>query len=637
LIICLARLELLSQRPAWGGGRRNASTILLSPLSEAESRALVQARSKTISELNAEGIVERAEGNPLFIEQLLALFEEMGELRPGAIPLSIQGVLAARLDRIEPDEREVLDHGAVIGLEFWTGAIANLMQRTSEEIDELLTRLTEKEFLRAAPSELQGEEAYRFRHGLLRDVDYQSVPKAIRADVHERFAKWLEDSHPDEGDSDEIAGHHLEHAYRYSQELDLDAPKVQALALEAGLRFRIAGSRVLLRSDMAAASRLLERALDLWPEDHPERGQILSMLGPACRAMGQWAKAERAVDEGLRFAERRNDEVLKSQLRIRRLETRLQQGGVSVREAESQAKVEIERLKRAGATYEFNEGLVVVAWLRALQGQATEAEKTLRELLGSTRLALHVRLRALRLLPSQWLYGPLPAEEGIARCRHLLTRQELGHRELAALHRSLAALTAMQGNLDEARALIADEEEKLSSLGLALVSAGALLVRAEIEMVAGEMQAAEMLLREGLRRLQALGETLIAAEFAVCLARVVALRGDLDESWELARASTDVKTFDVAVPVQRNSTIARILAERGLHTDALDKARKATRLALKTDLVNLQADAFRDLGDVIQISTGPAKARPSWKRALLLYELKGNAQSAAEIKQRLKP
>jgi DNA-binding SARP family transcriptional activator len=324
LIVCLARVELLSERPAWGGGRRNSTAILLSPLSRAESRALAHARSGRLSDAQREGVVERAEGNPLFIEQLLALLEESGELTPGAMPPSIQSVLAARLDRLPAPERTVLDHASVIGLEFWAGAIVHLAEVPRAELGDLLARLIEKEFLRPARSELRGEEAYGFRHVLLRDAAYRSVPKRVRAELHARFVDWLERAELDEGDRDELAGYHLEQSYRYRRELDPDEPGLEDLANEAGVRFRRAGSLALVRSDMPAASRLLENCLALWPFNHPHRGQVLAEITPAYRAMGEWEKARAAVTKGLRLARHRTD--LTHHLRIVRLETEFAAG-----------------------------------------------------------------------------------------------------------------------------------------------------------------------------------------------------------------------------------------------------------------------------------------------------------------------
>ena len=236
----------------------------------------------------------------------------------------------------------------------------------------------------------------------------------------------------------------------------------------------------------------------------------------------------------------------------------MQQGRISIGKALRRGKNEVKELASAEAGDYLDHGLIFVAWLSALRGQASEAEHILKGLLGKNVLSPRVRFRALRLLPSQWLYGPLPAVEGIERCHSLLGERELGHREVAAVRRSLAALTAMRGDIERARALIADEEEKLSSLGLALVSAGALLVHAEIEILARNLRAAETLLREGLSRLNQLGETLFAAEFASTLAHVLVSRGAHEEALELARRSARSRTFDVAVPVGLLRTKARI-------------------------------------------------------------------------------
>jgi len=628
LVVCLARLELLTERPAWGGGRRNASAILLSPLSEAESRALGRVRSGAISDAHLDSVVERAEGNPLFIEQLLALLGEGDQLAPSALPPSVQAVLAARLDLLPADERAVLDHASVIGLEFWVRAMAVLMDERPEKLGHHIHQLIAKEFLRPTRSELRGEEAYRFHHVLLRDVAYLSVPKRVRADLHSRFVDWLEASHPNEGDTDEVAGHHLEQAYGYRKEVDLaDTGEWESLAREAGGRYRRAGRRALIRSDMAATVRLLEKALELGDDDHPDRGQLLAEITIAYRARGQWQQARAAVASGLHAA-KTDDETLRSHLRILQLETDLQQGKLSVDEALERGRREVQELVASKAGERLDHGLIFVAWLSALRGQATEAERILQRLLAKRELAPRVKLRAVRLVPTQWLYGPLPAPEGIHKCKSLLGESALGHRELAAANRSLAALTAMQGEINEARALIAGEEEKLSELGLAVVSAGALLIHAEIEILGGELPEAERLLRKGLSRLQALGETLFATEFASSLARVLFARENAHEASVIAESVAAAKSFDAAVPVQIASTKAKILALEGNCKRAVDVARSAARLADRTDLLNLQADAYRDLGDVLHLGEMQVEARRAWEEAIRRYERKGNLVSA---------
>src|SRR5881394_3877630 len=221
LLLCLARPELLDVRPNWGGGKLNATTILLEPLSSAESDELLE-------RLLGEGpfdpdlkqrIREAAEGNPLFVEEMVALVEESGDGEV-TVPGTIQALLAARLDQLEPAERGVLERGSIEGRVFHRGAVQALAPEETQ-VESRLTGLVRKELVRPDKAQLPGEDAYRFRHLLIRDAAYEALPKSTRGELHERFAAWLEEHGAGLVELDEIVGYHLEQAFRYREELGL--------------------------------------------------------------------------------------------------------------------------------------------------------------------------------------------------------------------------------------------------------------------------------------------------------------------------------------------------------------------------------------------------------------------------------
>ncbi len=262
LVLCLSRPDLLDQRPSWGGGKRNAASLLLEPLSEEDSQELVDALERPVSGDDRSRIIATAEGNPLFIEQMVALVGEHGT--PGAVPPTIHAVLAARLDRLEPTERTVLGRASVIGLEFWEGAVGELSSDLDAgAVHEALQRLVRKDLLRPTRSELLGEEAFRFRHILIRDAAYDSLLKETRAELHERFANWLQDALGERaGEVEEILGYHFERAYRFRSELE-PAESWQELATTAGEHLapvRHAGRRDVSRSGTRPPSRGLAGA-----------------------------------------------------------------------------------------------------------------------------------------------------------------------------------------------------------------------------------------------------------------------------------------------------------------------------------------------------------------------------------------
>ena len=219
LLLCMARPELLDRRPNWAGGKLNATTVLLEPLSEDETDDLIASllEGSTLEADLQSRIRRSAGGNPLFVEEMLALALQSGD-GDIAVPPSIQALLAARLDQLDPSERHVLERGSVEGEVFHRGAVAAL-GRGEARVDESLTALVRKDLLRPEQPQLAGEDGYRFRHLLIRDAAYEALPKSTRAELHELFASWLERHGAELVELDEILGYHLEQAFRYRREL----------------------------------------------------------------------------------------------------------------------------------------------------------------------------------------------------------------------------------------------------------------------------------------------------------------------------------------------------------------------------------------------------------------------------------
>ena len=214
VFVCLGRSELVDERPRLAGGRANVASVVLEPLSEQETDELIDALRGDI-ELSGETrarISSTAEGNPLFIEQMLAMVAEQGADGGGEVPIppTIHALLAARLERLGPGERSVLERGSVIGREFSRNALVELMPKDElPAVGAALEGLVRRELLRPVH-----DDAFRFRHLLLLEVAYDSIPKAERAELHVRHGDWVEQN----GGDEEIVGYHLEraHAYRAS-------------------------------------------------------------------------------------------------------------------------------------------------------------------------------------------------------------------------------------------------------------------------------------------------------------------------------------------------------------------------------------------------------------------------------------
>ena len=320
LLVCNARPEFLETRPSWGTPQPNRSLVVLDPLSNAEARELVQsAGADELGSQTAAQIVETADGNPLFLEQLVAVGAEHGE---SALPSSIQAVLAARIDHLEPGERAVLEPASVQGRSFYVGGLTELLDEGARAgTPAHLVSLVQKQLIRAERSDLPGQDAFRFAHALIREAAYQGLPKQRRADLHERLAHWLE-RWP--GAQDETIGYHLGEAHRLLADLGFEGERERALAATAAERLEAGASAALLRGDPPAGARLLERVETLMAADDPARTALLPRLGAALLEAGRLADAERILTAAIEAAEA--ESPLEARARVERQLVRLQAG-----------------------------------------------------------------------------------------------------------------------------------------------------------------------------------------------------------------------------------------------------------------------------------------------------------------------
>ena len=284
LLLCVARPDLLESRPSWAAPRPNAAVVSLQPLSEQASRELVE---RLLGQVD-NPVIQAAEGNPLFVEQLVAMrTEDGGEV---AVPPTLQALLAERIDRLEPDERAAVERAAVEGRSFHRGAVAELLPPPVRAmLGAALVALVRKDFIRPDRAEFRGDDGFRFGHLLIRDAAYDSVPKSLRAELHERYADWLEGRAGERlAEFEEILGYHLEQACRYREEL---GSADDALAARAGAHLAAAGRRAFARGDMPAATNLLERAAAL-----PAREGGYLLLGDLGTALAEGGDLEHATE-----------------------------------------------------------------------------------------------------------------------------------------------------------------------------------------------------------------------------------------------------------------------------------------------------------------------------------------------------
>jgi class 3 adenylate cyclase/tetratricopeptide (TPR) repeat protein len=657
LLVAMARPEFLEDRPGWAGGKLNATTLLLEPLDDAEATQLLAALAGpvTLPEAATGPITKAAGGNPLFLEELLAALVEEGRLRRRdgqwvaadladlGIPPSIQALLTARLDRLEEPERAVLERAAVAGQVFDQSAVVALSPPSVRaEVPARLQALVRRELLRPAPARLAGDQGFQFRHLLLRDATYDSIPKQARAELHELFAVWGERTAGARlREIEEIIGYHLEQAWRYRVELGIADERNQRLAGAAARRLGSAGRRALGRGDLPAASKLLERAVSLLPAGDPGGLELLVELADVLVSTGEFARAESVLGQVAAAAADRGDERLATHASVARL--RMEVGVASDLDADAVQR----QTRRAIATFaEFEDqrGLAkawgLLAALGFLRCRIAEAETAAGQAVTHARLARDDPSEswAWGLLAQGAFWGPTPAPEGIRRCQELLAQANGNRRsELIALQ-SMAGLQAMDAQAEAATASVGQALALAGDMGENRVAALAREFAAIALALSGDPGGAEQQLRQGIRVLERQGESGMRSNLIADLAHVLHQLGRPAEALQVAMASRAIAAHDdLFAQVRWRGAAARSLAGQGQVAEAERLAAEAVGIAEPTDVLSMRADALLDQAAVAAAAGRPGDARRSARAALALYQAKGNRPGAARAEAALKP
>ncbi len=640
LVVCLARPELLEERPGWAGGKTNATSILLGPLSESDSSRLVELRfpSEVLGGGARERILDAAEGNPLFIEQLGAMLAEVGESALGGpLPQTIQALLTARLDRLSPLLREVIDRAAVIGRDFTTSAVVELHPDAARpEVPGALSALVGKLLLQPGRSMFAGEEAYRFQHQLVRDVAYASVPKGLRAELHECFADWLERTvEGRDAEYQEILGYHVEQAFLYRAELGL--PGQDELGARAGALLFGAGRRAATRGDVRAAVGLLSRAVAVTSTDSSSRADFLTELAEALRECGDFSRADRVLAEALALAASRADRAVEAQARIARLRVQLSTNQeLGPREVEGVVSAAIDVLTELGDERRLAKAWFLRAWLEWLGCRAMAAAESSRRAAAHAERAGDERgqAQALHLLVGADLFGPTPVSVARAHCEEVM-RMLPGQRRIeASAARALAGLSAMAGRFDEALGLLERDREILEDLGLRVAAASAAEIAGSVELLRGDPVAAERELRRGYEAFEKMGELANLSTLAAMLAQALYAQGRDEEALRLTETSEAAAAEeDLHTQVQWRAARAKVLARAGQLEEAVALARGAVELGGRTDFLVMRGNAALDLAEVLLLAGRADESVAAAREAVALYERKGASQAVTAARR----
>jgi class 3 adenylate cyclase/tetratricopeptide (TPR) repeat protein len=655
LLVCAAREELLDRRPGWGGGKPAVATIHLEPLSEPASQELVDrllGRAALPLELRRR-IAQAADGNPLFAEEFVSMLIDEGSLSRHdgewaaanplevSVPASIQALLAARLDQLDAPERIVGERASVEGTVFHRGAVLELCgSALREAVDPQLGSLLRRELIRPDRAIFAGDEAFRFRHLLIREAAYQAMPKQLRAELHERFADWLERTAGDRiQEHEEILAYHLERAYQYRVELAPPRMHEQELARRAVQRLAAAARRATARIDLPAAANLLGRATTLASRDEPIYPQLLWELGVTLNRLGDDARAERVLSEVVELAPTSGDARLAPRARLDLLFARLHIGATGVIE-----RIPVEVRALVSALEDLGDDLgLTKAWqlLAARHWLVCEFEAARQPL---DRALLYARRAGDRLdvggvlaaLVWTWRWGPTPVEDGIRQCEQVAGEVRGDRRIEAEVLATQGVLLAMLGRSQEARVLLGRTGEIYKDLGLLYGLGLTSEARLEIEMLAGDPVEAERAARAVYEEYSQ-EHNWMSDRAASALALALCAQERYQEATrytEIAGARPGDQVMD---QIMWRIARSRALAGLGQLDEAARIAREAVTLAANTDALNLHGDALMALAETLQAAGRPDHAAAAAQQALDRYARKGNVVSARTAETLLGP
>jgi class 3 adenylate cyclase/tetratricopeptide (TPR) repeat protein len=650
VLLGLARPEVLDGRADWPG-----TVLRLEPLADAAATDLIE---KLIGGTGLEAaararVLEAAAGVPLFVEELLAILVEDGLVRQGpdgrwiakgdlaafAIPPTIDALLTERLDRLDRRQRTLLEDGAVEGQLFHLGALLALSAETAASAAEVLGELGRRELVQSASGSFVDETAYRFRHILIRDAAYRSLPKKARAELHEEYARWLEEKAGKRvTEFEEILGYHFEQAYRYSVELRPGDEAALPLALRAGRLLGSAGRRALARSDMAAAEGLLVRTAALLPAADPERIEHLIGLSVALRELGVFDRAAIVNAEAVALATAEGLRGLEARARLNASFLRLYTHPAGTEELVATAREALPVLEELGDDVGLAQALWLIAvsdWNRCHVGQAERNGE--RALVHAERAGdRHWRDQILSLLALSGLTGPTPVEEALGRCSDLVERARHSRGTAAMVLAYTSVLEAMHGRFPAARESVTKGLWVLEELGRRVSAAGARYFAARVELLADEPARAEEVVRSALDELNALGETVNSAVLATLLAEALCRQGRFDEAEPLTHTSElNAWPDDLRAQVGWRTARAQVLAGRGDLEGGEALAREALALLEGTDDLDLRGEALMTLAAALSAQERADEAERALLDAIGLYDAKGNRQSAARARSLL--
>jgi class 3 adenylate cyclase/tetratricopeptide (TPR) repeat protein len=636
LLVCVARRELLDARVGWGGGKVNATTILLESLSDTDCAELLTqlADGLDVSAELARRILDTADGNPLFIEEMVAMVGDAGADEV-SVPPTIQALLQARLDGLAAEERAVIGRGAVEGQVFHRSAVLELAPELERlDLPARLLSLIRKELIRPERAQLaEEEEAFRFRHLLIRDAAYNSLPKEIRSELHERFATWLE-TRGGLIEIEEIVGYHLEQAYRNLADLDSEDPRLDALRARAGVRLLTAANGASGRGDWAATMGLLERSVELLSERDDDLLKALVRLGWVFNNVGRSAEARQVADRLAAVEVPRWRAFAGVVLSL----TELYDGTWAGTRGATRAAEALAVFEPSGDDL----GIAWAQWLRYwsawLACRADEAADAAKAVAPHAQAADdQMLLNALggAMLGTSY-FGPGHLRDTI-RVGQSMLADYVGHPVACAdVELWLGAAIAITGDRDRGRAMTSAAVVVQREAGMLVLAAAGAMAQSYIEVAAGDLNAAEHVLRKGVAELDRLGDRAYLATETFVLADVLRRQGKYDEAASCCRVVRETTgPGDLINLIGADALEGYLRARAGDLDGGEPMVRRAAEQAAKVDFFWIKGLVFTVFGETLALAGKHADAVEALDTALRIYENKGDATSAAHVRELL--
>ena len=614
LIVCLARPELLEARPGWGGGRRRSISIELGPLPHEEAEQLVDGLvAGTLPPGVRDALLDKTEGNPLFLEETVRLLAEEGGGAPERIPDTVQALIAARIDRLPPDCRSVIRHASLVGRVFWRGAVEALDSEL--DVETALAGLVERQLLRREPvSSIAGEEAYRFRHVLIRDVAYSGLAKGERARLHRAFADWLAGRPVDE--RAEAQAHHLDRAAALVAELDGRVP--DDLRAEAAAALELAGRRALVREANRTARRLLLRAIELEPS--------LERRFYAARAAWRlWELPAASVEmEAVRDLAREAGNRTIEGLALTQLAEIVLNRNADVPTARRLGEEALELLADAPGDARY-EALTLLSGTGWWEGDLTRVELYTRETLEIAREAERDDLEGLALVELAAAHAArldLAEADELARAVGGPRRGEREHLDGRPGGRACAARsTSAAGGSPTRRASSARSSELFDETGNMPDAARTRQLQGIAVWRDGDLERAEQLVREAVRTLLSVQERGKIVEAQRTLAEIVLAQGHVEEAerWALSAVET-VGMQDMNSRSNVRMVLGLVRAAQGRDAEAELLLREAVDILAETDFRSSEPEPLAALAAFLREHGRDDEASPLEERLNALLQ-----------------